>query len=814
MKWPQSSFKLKPEENGKILSIHNTLEENGNIVRVRMVACAFDETSTILIAIDNRAVISVFNFACQKFHILDDFIPKPTFIASIPSRQGKKGEFYVGTKSGNVAHLDTQSAGLKFTKKITSSRVENISFPSSGCPLPVCLINSRQEAFIVDREELESKQRLELSDPSNFMKYISFVPNTQTIVIIFENDTLEIQQSDSCPRNKYPIRDRDKQLKNAGECLVGDLDGDPCGQIKDFSRGLINSMSFSSDGKYMCLTTLDQYILILATSSFDILKMVKVTDNTLKASCFLNSSLNIIGLTMRGDVILVDVNESQVKGIIHSSTGYKINTSLDGKMLYVIVETGEINVYQTGTIINYLKQMEENSQGMMAQGRQGQVQGRTIDPNIRNLITQKKLKDYLATSCDYGYPEEYRNVIWCVLLQLPVNKDTFIDLKSQQEHEVVRKFARRLQEVDIPCDEAEKLKGLVSNLANWSPIFADIDYIPGLVYPFLKVFPNSQLLTFEIVASILLNYGQLWFEFHPLEPYNFLGMCENVLTLMDAGLAGFYYQNGITPQLYAWTLIKTSFSEVYSDIFWFTLWDNIVSNPPYFLVFIIVAFSVVNRFAIMRLKCVEEITGFFQTMNPMHIKRVIKTAHDMDQDYPERAHPKRFFHKYMPIPKYYYPVFDSFPKAAGNQMEEFKYQIGELANQEKELNGNYDVMLDKLEEELRNTDTAKQTRDAEKWYRSAIKKDVIRINHQKAMLEAYKKELKNRRGRIRNFLREQHARQQCARGEGGEDFIQRLSLSDSESEMNKDHPTSSRQSKSESRLSERFNRAVSMRNIL
>lgn len=107
MKWPQSTFALKPEENGKILTIHNTMEENGNIVRVRMVCAAFDATSTILVAIDNRAVVSVFDFEIQKYHILDSFAPKPTYIAALPTCE-KKGQFWVGNKSGEVCQLDTR----------------------------------------------------------------------------------------------------------------------------------------------------------------------------------------------------------------------------------------------------------------------------------------------------------------------------------------------------------------------------------------------------------------------------------------------------------------------------------------------------------------------------------------------------------------------------------------------------------------------------------------------------------------------------------------------------------------------------------
>lgn len=261
--------------------------------------------------------------------------------------------------------------------------MERISFPKKTCPLSVSVVNSRKEAFIVDRTELESLDKLQLCDQCNALKLISFVTNTSTIVIICESDILEVQTPSSPPRKRYPIRERDRSIKNAGQCLVGDLDGDPSDVIKNYGRGLINSMSFSSDGRYMCLTTLDQYILIHNTTTFAILKMVHVKDNTLKDSCFLKScDLLIIGLTFRGAVILVDVNEARVKGIIHSCNAYKINVTPDGKMLFVILNSGEINVYLTETILNYLQQMEESKQNMMEDVKDGRVRGRSIDPNV------------------------------------------------------------------------------------------------------------------------------------------------------------------------------------------------------------------------------------------------------------------------------------------------------------------------------------------------------------------------------------------------------------------------------------------------
>ena len=43
----------------------------------------------------------------------------------------------------------------------------------------------------------------------------------------------------------------------------------------------------------------------------------------------------------------------------------------------------------------------------------------------------------------------------------------------------------------------------LSALAHWSSIFGETDYLPGMVFPFVKLFQNNQLVCFELLASLL-----------------------------------------------------------------------------------------------------------------------------------------------------------------------------------------------------------------------------------------------------------------------------------------------------------------------
>ena len=43
----------------------------------------------------------------------------------------------------------------------------------------------------------------------------------------------------------------------------------------------------------------------------------------------------------------------------------------------------------------------------------------------------------------------------------------------------------------------------LSALAHWAPVFGETSYLPELVFPFVKLFQNNQLATFEILATVL-----------------------------------------------------------------------------------------------------------------------------------------------------------------------------------------------------------------------------------------------------------------------------------------------------------------------
>ena len=59
-------------------------------------------------------------------------------------------------------------------------------------------------------------------------------------------------------------------------------------------------------------------------------------------------------------------------------------------------------------------------------------------------------------------------------------------------------------------------------------------------------------------------------------------------------------------QQYAWPLLQTLFSEVLSREEWLRLWDNILSNPPSFLLLAVVSLLTTARHTLLQCSNTED----------------------------------------------------------------------------------------------------------------------------------------------------------------------------------------------------------------
>lgn len=113
------------------------------------------------------------------------------------------------------------------------------------------------------------------------------------------------------------------------------------------------------------------------------------------------------------------------------------------------------------------------------------------------MFKYEKLNNILKNFNEY--PEKYRVLIWRFLLTLPLNKPNFESYLKKDIHPAFLTLQDR-----FPVKSAYKYNKLVrilSALTAWCPIFAEVDYVPKIVYPFVRVIQNDDLVLFETVMS-------------------------------------------------------------------------------------------------------------------------------------------------------------------------------------------------------------------------------------------------------------------------------------------------------------------------
>uniref|UniRef100_A0A7N9CDE4 TBC1 domain family member 31 n=1 Tax=Macaca fascicularis TaxID=9541 RepID=A0A7N9CDE4_MACFA len=356
-------------------------------------------------------------------------------------------------------------------------------------------------------------------------------------------------------------------------------------------------------------------------------------------------------------------------------------------------------------------------------------------------LNKKRLQILLK---GYGeYPTKYRMFIWRSLLQLPENHTAFSSLIDKGTHVTFLNLQKK-----YPIKSRKLLRVLqrtLSALAHWSVIFSDTPYLPLLAFPFVKLFQNNQLICFEVIATLIINWCQHWFEYFPNPPINILSMIENVLAFHDKELLRHFIDHDITSQLYAWPLLETVFSEVLTREEWLKLFDNIFSNHPSFLLMTVVAYNICSRVPLLNCNLKDDFEFFFHHRNNLDINVVIRQVYHLMETTPTDIHPDSMLNVFVALTKGQYPVFNQYPKFIVD------YQTQE---RERIRNDELDYLRERQTVEDMQAEVDQQRVEDEAWYqkqellrkaeetrREMLLQEEEKIIQQRQRLAAVKREL-------------------------------------------------------------------------
>ncbi|XP_005176828.1 TBC1 domain family member 31 [Musca domestica] len=763
------AFKLK-ENNGNILTIHHTVRENDKMLRIVISVACFDMRGLQLVAVDRRGTIFVFDLVARRYWRHADILAKPS---AITASYKEHNQYIVGNKEGFIVLLDVDKTQFLHKNKISNDVINEITFP--GQPLePKCLmlIRAGRSAIIMDFQKFTCTHRLDFDKLQMSLKYASYLPQSENILTCFTNDSIHIWSGVSLEviRVIYPIRLRDKKLQTEEALpeltLDYDKTGEQCANINT-GHGLIAAYAYRMDGSIFALSTWDKFLLFLSPYTFELTSLVNCKNFVLLHLSLLTKPNDqfLIGLTNRGSVVMFDCINTEYKLIIDIGPARSIKPSLDNKYLTIGRSSGELALWSICHLLSVLKSQQECMTILRTAFKQTkpfklpstELDGKFQD-EIKKLLTPHRLQQILQEF--HCYPAKYRSLIWCSLLVLPHNKVQYSDLVQMGTPPTI---ARRCRSINMKNDTLKRaLIKCWSSLSQWCKVLAHSEILPDLIFPFVKIFQQNHLVAFEVCMTVITNQFQLFFEYHPLEPSSYLGLCANILQHYDKMLFDYFVAKDVTPTIYAWNLLKNSFSEVLDEEQWMCLWDNILSGPTYYLIFVVVAYNIMQKEILLRLPDKFIIERFYHDQNPVDVRKLILKTQKLLDKCPGHLHPKRYMSNFQPIPQKVYPKFLNYPNECLKKYEDKVLDLQSvntaIDTRMRDLELEELEIMKRLEDGLRKEEHTKRLKEVEKYYQDTLRREEERINCQRKMLLLYRKELRHKKAEVAAALQEAEQR--------------------------------------------------------
>jgi WD40 repeat protein len=674
-------LKSRPKD-GVILQLHHTVRDsNGESRRIRFSTGAFDDSQEKLACADNAGNLFILDFTDLKFWKITN-IGASTALHFVPNRLDTL--IVANSKNYEICFIDIDTGIISLCLTGHTAPVKHISFSNSR--MNNLLTASPVEAILWELRNYTKYFTLNTYLGAQIQQ-IMFTTGGDYLVACFQNDTVQIWKHENMKSVKQIIP---SELKN------------------------MESIAFTMNGRAMAMAGLAPVLILFSMDTWKALKSIDLSKFNISGAqqiAFIpqvfDGGANKILAVLSSDCALHFLDLELVT-VIHtispeSSCIRKFVVSPSGKYFLCILQQGEVNIYNSAHVIDMAKSAKgDNVKPEMPCTSAYRHVSHDLTPSkieveqkMRYCMDSARLRRILM---QYGeYPDKFRSVIWRSLLNTPKNKIAYSALVDKGIHPSYKDIEKQF--TIHSAATLKNLKRLLSCLAHWCPLFGVMKFLPGFVFPFVKVLQKDPLLLFECVATVLLNYCQLWFEYAPFPPISILAMAENILAEHDQHQLSHYCEAGITSQTYALKILETAFSEVLTCSEWLILWDHILSNEPAFILMAVVSYNMVQKNAIKRLTTHEQLENFFHMQNPIDKKLFLKKAYVLLNDTTEDIHPRKFFNSFTSLDRGdCYQQFTGYPKATiclklakkerKQDLKSDKYTLKELTrkSQEKEIN--------------------------------------------------------------------------------------------------------------------------------
>uniref|UniRef100_H2YPL6 Uncharacterized protein n=1 Tax=Ciona savignyi TaxID=51511 RepID=H2YPL6_CIOSA len=710
--------------------------------RRRFLRSTFDQSGERIIAADHLGGIYVFDLMKNRFSKVQSCGQSCTAVASGLRRPN---EYLVGPADSSVKCYTIDNKEMVSWMRGHESAVHSISVHGSG---RYAITTSRDTAQLWNLDTFQRIRKLNVKTEVPIQK-VFFLPISNTILTCFTDDSIFGWETDNF------------EWKFKLECSSQHRIG-------------YKAFSVTKDGQLLVCGGKSNLLHVYSLTSHQLSQVIKMPNEVQNvkqleflADKFDGGANKVLGvLSQDGICRFIDVDSCQVIFELRSSDPHdKItHVSVDGvggDHIVAATELGRLILYSIralnvqlnrapGPMVKVVKDVWKRKTQNRTNSRSskrpldgnvstGRITGRKLkhpsDVEVKNDLPHglslPKLRRILR---GYGeYPEKYRLFIWRSILRLPENQTAFASLQGKGIHLAYASIHEK-----FPVKSGKLLRVMqrvLSSLAHWSVIFSELDYIPLIAFPFIKLFQNNHLVCYEIIATILVNWCQHWFEFFPNPPINVLSMVENVLSHHDKQLLQHFMKYNVTTQLYGWGHLGVRVSLLscrwLKHMFkWFAVqtYHNFYLDPN---------------------SPTPHPQYFFHHRNALDIGAVISEAYRLSESTPPNIDPRNSMEEFQPLPMgETYPIFNKYPKFIVDYQAQERDRIRkdelEYLREKHIATELSEQMVDRKMHEETWYRRKEMLEDAEEERRRLLLEEERKLVEQRKKLSAMKRELRTR----------------------------------------------------------------------
>ncbi|XP_038145493.1 TBC1 domain family member 31 isoform X1 [Cyprinodon tularosa] len=741
---------------------------------VRFLHVAFDTTGDCFLAGDRHGNIYLFDISRNRFRLVQKTGQACTAIAFSLRRTT---EFLVALADYSIKCFDKDTKQLVSWMRGHEGAVSSISVHSSG---RYAITTSSDTAQLWDLDTFQRKRKLNIRQSVSIQK-VFFLPLSNTILSCFSDDSIFAWESDTlfC-KYQLPVPDSEPRIS-------------------------YKAFAVTRNGKSLAAGGRSNLLHLWCLESQQLVRVIQMPTQvrSVRQLEFLSESFDggasqTLGVLSQ-DGVMRFVNILTCKLLFHMGSVDEAITAVavgpNSRHIVAIMDNGSINIYSMQSVTQELNKpppfkvavvsggeadqdfsnikikvkSEKIQRPAKSSGRGTKVKtlrppaGSAADDKENELPSGLNKKRLLALLKAFGeFPAKYRMFVWRSLLCLPENYAAYSSLTDKGLHSA---FLTLHDKYPIKSLKLQRgLQRVLSALAHWAAIFAEVEYLPLVAFPFVKLFQNNPMLCFEVVATVIVNWCQHWFEYFPNPPLNILSRVENVLAHHDKELLQHLVDCGISSQLYLWPLLETLFSEVLTRDEWLRLFDNIFSNHPSFLLMACVAYVISCREPLLLCSQKKDFEYFFHHRNNLDVGAMIKEAYRIMCSTPADIHPQTMLSDFTPLTSGQYPVFNQYPEFIveyqSRERERIRLQEMEYIKERQELSAlRADFVLRQAEEKAYFAQQ-ELLQKAEEQRRNILAQEEEKLAQQRKKLAAMKRELKVKELHLLDATRRRFLKQQ------------------------------------------------------